>query len=176
MDLIDKQRLKSEIKSLKHCCFNKFGILKCFLTDNIRRYHYKLSLYYLKYRLAKNSVAKLFYYRKYSKYSRILNIQINCKSTLWGFRFNHQNIVIIHDAVIGENLHCVGNNCIGGGKDGAPKLGNNVTLGYGSIVIGQVTVADNVTIGAGAIVTKSVLLEGSTVVGINQVIEHRQQN
>ena len=36
----------------------------------------------------------------------------------------------------------------------APRLGNNVYIGAGAIVIGDITIGDNVIIGAGAVVTK----------------------
>lgn len=52
----------------------------------------------------------------------------------------------------------------------APVIGNNVFIGAGAKIIGNITVGNNVVIGAGAIVTKSVP-DGKTVVGINRIIE-----
>lgn len=49
-------------------------------------------------------------------------------------------------------------------------IGNNVFIGAGAKIIGNITVGNNVVIGAGAIVTKSVP-DGKTVVGINRIIE-----
>lgn len=46
-----------------------------------------------------------------------------------------------------------------------PTLGNNVLVGAGAIVLGNITVGDNVNIGAGAVVVKPVP-SNSTVVGI----------
>ena len=52
----------------------------------------------------------------------------------------------------------------------APVIGNNVFIGSGAKIIGNITVGNNVVIGAGGIVTKSVP-DGKTVVGINRIIE-----
>ena len=45
-------------------------------------------------------------------------------------------------------------------------LGNNVDIGYGAIVVGDVYIADDVRIGAGAVVTKSCYEKGVTLVGV----------
>ena len=69
----------------------------------------------------------------------------------------------------------VGNNCriqtgvtLGAtnGLSDAPKLGNNVFLGEGCKIIGNVTIADDVQIGANAVVVKSILEPGTTWGGI----------
>ena len=51
-----------------------------------------------------------------------------------------------------------------------PSIGNNVVIGAGAKVIGNITVGDNVKIGANAMVTKPVAA-GSVVVGTNQVVK-----
>ena len=48
----------------------------------------------------------------------------------------------------------------------APVIGNNVDIGVGAKIIGDITIADDVKIGAGAVVTKSCLEKGATLVGI----------
>lgn len=47
-----------------------------------------------------------------------------------------------------------------------PQIGNNVEIGVGAKVIGNITIADNIKIGANAVVTKSFDEEGITLVGI----------
>ena len=37
----------------------------------------------------------------------------------------------------------------------APIIGDNVDIGVGATIIGNITIADNIKIGAGAVVTKS---------------------
>ncbi len=61
-----------------------------------------------------------------------------------------------------------GDNCIGndGAQDKNPVLGDNVELGFGAIVIGDITIASNTIIGAGAVVNRSIDEEGCTCVGV----------
>ena len=72
------------------------------------------------------------------------------------------NIIINPNTQIGENCRIhVGVN-IGAHKDKAPKIGNNVYIGPGAIIFGDITIADNISIGANATVNKS--FEESNVV------------
>lgn len=57
----------------------------------------------------------------------------------------------------------------------APVIGNNVFIGAGAKIIGNITVGNNVVIGAGAIVTKSVPDGKNAVVGINRIIEQSNE-
>lgn len=57
--------------------------------------------------------------------------------------------------------------CVGGG---APTIGNNVYIGAGAKILGNIKIGNDVKIGANAVVTKDVP-DGSTVVGINQIIK-----
>lgn len=91
----------------------------------------------------------------------------------------HQNVVINPYAEIGDCVVFHGNNCIGNnGKNikACPKIGNNIEIGYGAIIIGDVVIADNVIIGAGSVVTKSVLEKGAIVAGVPaKIIKHSRQ-
>lgn len=88
-----------------------------------------------------------------------------------GFQVLHFGPTIIHPAaVIGSNvtmLHGVtlGVSIIGISNIGAPQIGNNVAIGTGASILGDITIGDNATIGAHSVVTRSVP-EHSTVVGI----------
>ncbi|WP_241958993.1 serine O-acetyltransferase [Staphylococcus equorum] len=82
--------------------------------------------------------------------------------------FAHSGLgcVIHSSAIIGENCKIQQNVTIGGrGKHGTPIIGDNVFIGAGSTIIGNVKIEDNVTIGAMTLVLKDVD-EGTTVVGI----------
>ena len=61
-----------------------------------------------------------------------------------------------------------GGNCIGnkGSVNVNPVLGDNVDIGYGATIIGDVFVADNTIIGTNAVVVKSITEPGKTVVGV----------
>ena len=72
------------------------------------------------------------------------------------------NIVINGDVKAGKNCKLHGSNCIGNnGKEfKCPVLGDNVRLGVGAKVIGDVTIADNITIASGSVVVNSFLEPG----------------
>ena len=80
------------------------------------------------------------------------------------FEHNALGVVINEKAEIGENCDIYQNVTIGNRKgSGAPKIGKNVLIGAGAIIIGDIVIGDNAKIGAGAIVVKSIP-ENSTVV------------
>jgi serine O-acetyltransferase len=67
---------------------------------------------------------------------------------------------------IGSNLSLIGSNTIGMRNTWAFRvLGNNVFMGVGSRVLGEIVIGDNVTIGANAVVIKDVP-SNCTAVGV----------
>ncbi|MBZ0302025.1 MAG: serine acetyltransferase [Anaerolineae bacterium] len=83
-----------------------------------------------------------------------------------GLYIAHFGPTVIHpETVSGSDLTLLHGVTIGASTSGVPRLGNNVNVGAGAIIIGGITVGDNVHIGANAVVTRDV--EGDcTVVGI----------
>lgn len=77
-----------------------------------------------------------------------------------GLHLWHANVIINDGAKIGKNALFHGNNCIGR-KDDTPEgnktaiIGDNLNIGVGSNIIGEVVLGDNVTIGANSLVLKS---------------------
>lgn len=73
-----------------------------------------------------------------------------------GFYIQHGHGTVISAQSVGE--HCWINQLvtIGYKTNGCPTIGNNVRIGTGSIVIGNIKIGDNVSIGAGAIVLDDV--------------------
>ena len=72
---------------------------------------------------------------------------------------HHALGVVIHqDAVIGDNCKILQGVTIGGKSNSSilPKIGNNVLIGAGAIILGPITIGDNSVIGAGSVVVKSV--------------------
>lgn len=53
-----------------------------------------------------------------------------------------------------------------GGGTRAATIGDNVFIGTGAKIIGDIHIADNVVIGAGAVVTRDILEPGITVAGV----------
>lgn len=115
-------------------------------STGIRRKFWKLAYIYMQERLY--------------KLGKETNLDIGLHSCAEGLKIWHiaGGVVINMNARIGENLTLHGCNCIG--NDGihpkkAPRIGNNVHLGFGASVIGDVTLADNIWVAAGAVVVSS---------------------
>ncbi|WP_455542984.1 serine O-acetyltransferase [Intestinibacter sp.] len=112
---------------------------------------------------------RMFYCRKKNKLGEKLNIVINKNCTGKALKIWHYgNIVINYNAVIGDNCTFHGNNCIGnnGLNDKCPVIGNNVSIGYGATIIGDIRIADNVKIAAGAVVNKTFDEPNITIAGV----------
>lgn len=76
------------------------------------------------------------------------------------------SIVINPNATIGKNCQINNNVVIGQVRGKCPRIGDNVYIGPGAVVSGDVQIADNVWIGANAVVTKNVEEPYSFVCGV----------
>ena len=95
------------------------------------------------------------------------------KQKLTDIQVWHPHGIFINPHVrMGNNCIIVGNNIIGN-KNGYPQLGNNVFVGGGAVIIGDITIGDNFKIGANATVTKSVKAN-STVIEFNKILGDSQ--
>ncbi len=111
----------------------------------------------------------LYYERKKHKIGNKLGFYIApncCESGL--VIYHHGQIIINNAAKIGHNCQFHGNNCVGnnGITEDAPTIGDNVDIGFGAIIIGNVTLADDIKIGANAVVNKSFTEKGITIAGV----------
>ena len=76
-----------------------------------------------------------------------------------GLRIHHFGGIILHPTtVLGDNCTLYHGVTIGdrGGAGGAAVIGDNVLLGAGAKVIGELSIGDNVIVGANAVVTRDV--------------------
>lgn len=110
-----------------------------------------------------------YYEGRKNRLGRKLGIEIypNCFGK--GLEIWHAGGIVVNPAVkAGENCVLHGGNCIGnkGSINVNPVLGNNVDIGFGASIVGDVYVADNTVIGANAVVVKSVNERGKIVVGV----------
>lgn len=127
-----------------------------------------------------NTLKKLFalyYERRKNRLGLRLGIEIapNCFGK--GLCIYHAGNIVVNDAVrAGENCKLHGSNCIGnnGISQSAPRLGDNVDIGFGAVVIGDIEIADGTVIGANAVVNRSVLEPGTTVAGVPAVTIKRR--
>lgn len=111
------------------------------------------------------SFRNIYYYRVGKFWSRLIGWLMPQSPTLIfdeiesigkGCHFEHCNWTILNAKSIGENFFCLQNVTVGLGKDGIPKIGNNVKIYANAVVFGGITIGDNVNIGAGCVVNKSV--------------------
>ena len=118
-----------------------------------------------------NSTQKLSRYILKLKYRNLglkLGFSIPCDVCGAGLSIVHYgNIVISKHAKLGENtrIHSGVNIGANAGEEKAASIGNNVYIGPGAKIIGDVQIGDNVCIGANAVITKDVE-PGITVGGI----------
>ncbi len=75
----------------------------------------------------------------------------NFQLSYWGL-----GVVIHIDSIIGDNCHIGQNVTIGNNAGKTPVILNNVRVGGGSFVFGDITVGNNVIIGANSVVNKDV--------------------
>lgn len=111
-----------------------------------------------------NKLLAYIYGMKANRYSSKYNLELYGKYGK-NLRIWHGNIIINGHAVLGDNVQLHGNNCIGEKNGKAPNIGDNVDIGFGAVILGDVSIANNVIIGANAVVTKSFLEEGVVIAG-----------
>ena len=78
-------------------------------------------------------------------------------------------IIVSHNAVIGRNITIFHQVTIGEGKGGAPVIGDNVLIGAGAKIIGNVHVGNNAKIGVNAVIVHDVP-EGAVVAAMEGVM------
>ena len=110
--------------------------------------------------------------RMISQFSRwVTGIEIHPGATIGrAFFIDHgMGVVIGETTVVGDNVTLYQGVTLGGtGKEKGkrhPNIGNNVVVGTGAKVLGNITIGDNSYIGANAVVIKDVP-PNSTVVGV----------
>lgn len=110
--------------------------------------------------------------RMISNYNRwITGIEIHPNAKIGGGIFidHGMGIVIGETAIIGENCHLYQGVTLGGTSTKRekrhPTLKNNVTVGAGAKLIGNITIGENAKVGAGAVVISNVP-NNATVVGV----------
>ena len=92
------------------------------------------------------------------------DIPANCFDC--GLYIHHVSQVTVNgNAKIGKNCRIFGNVCIGVAPSGIPSIGDDCTLGYGSIIVGGISIASGCVVGAGSVVTKSVMEPYSVIYG-----------
>ncbi len=149
---------------------NHFFQIKRYLTC-LRKYEYYLNT--SRHSIIRKLIMSFFLWKKY-RYEIKLGVEIGANCLGKGVNLWHVTggIIINPNARIGENCTLHGNNCIGnnGKNTKCPVIGDNVDIGFGAIVIGDVKIANGTVIAANAVVIRDILEENCIVAGVPAVI------
>ena len=153
---------------------NKIIIIKDLYARKKNRSKTTNHVYDLTFELLTNSYFRtLFYFRTPGLVTNVLRV-FYPKNTSFtidvttkigsGLQLAHPYSTILNADSIGDNVYVNHLVTVGEKNNVRPKIGNNVQLNAGCIVIGGITIGNNVIIGAGAVVVKDVP-DNSTAVG-----------
>lgn len=81
-----------------------------------------------------------------------------------GIYLDHPHGTHLNAKSIGKNFKCKHNVTLGNNRGGIPTVGDNVFVGVGACVLGDITIGNNAKIGANAVVLHDVP-DNATVVG-----------
>lgn len=137
-------------------------------TDTFLRWLRRVEWHYN----SKGIAHKVFFIIAYFFYRRISiksGISISKNVCDIGLSLPHfGSIVVNSNCKIGKNCRIHNNVNIGasGGSSRAPIIGDNVYIGPGAVLFGDIQIADNCFIGANAVVNRSFLEPYSLIVGV----------
>lgn len=170
--------IKADYKEKK---YNIFTDIKNSIKEHDPALHSNLEILFYPYTRARlyYEVAHWFYMKKHFVIARFLSekakrktgIEIHPGATIGkGFFIDHGTGVVIGEtAIIGDNVTIFHNVTLGGtGNETGkrhPTIGNNVLIGTGASILGNIKIGNNSKIGAGAVVLKDVP-DNVTAVGI----------
>lgn len=110
----------------------------------------------------------LYLYSNYRKYQLKLGFSIPPNVFGPGLGIAHYGTIVVNgNTKIGANcrIHIAVNIGANGGK-AAPQLGDNVYIGPGVKIFGDIKIADNIMIGANSVVNRSFDESGSVIAGV----------
>lgn len=126
-----------------------------------------------------NTYMGYWFERRKNRLGEKLGIEIGPNCFGKGLQIWHYGSIVVNPEVrAGENCTLHGGNCIGnnGMDKAAPVLGDNVDIGFGAVIIGDITIASGTKIGANAVVNKSITEEGGTYVGVPaKKVQHKNE-
>lgn len=134
---------------------------------------YQIALRKAEYHLNNKGIChKFLYYYHYYRFRKMgikLNIEIWPNQFGPGLSIAHAGTIIVNgNASIGANCRIHEGVTIGAtnGSELAAIIGDNVFIGSGAKIIGEVTIANGVAIGANSVVVKSVKDENVSIAGV----------
>ena len=174
MKFADRKELQEILLKEKKLYFPNYkDYINCLLLREHEYYIWKFQYLLRKeeYYIAKNNKFKRYIYHVRKNFLALkLGFFIPTNVFGEGLRIWHYgSIVINYGCSIGKNCTLHGQNCIGNdGKKGniCPVLGDNIDIGVGASVIGNVFLANDIKIGAGAVIVDSFFESGITIAGV----------
>lgn len=169
--------IKEQIATIKNNDPAVHSTLEIFLYPG-----FKVQLYH--------KIAKFFYKKNFYLIARLISerakrkteIEIHPGATIGkNFFIDHGTGVVIGEtAIIGDNVTIFHGVTLGGtGKEKGkrhPTIGNNVFIGSGAKILGNIKIGNNVKIGANAVVLKDIE-PNSTVVGVpGKIVKHSKKD
>ena len=150
--------IKDQINTIKKRDPAIKSVLEVFLYPSFRaQFYYKISKFFYKHKM-------YFIARLISEFTkRRTGIEIHPGATIGKNLFidHGMGVVIGQTAIIGDNVTIFHGVTLGGtgnekSKKRHPTIGNNVFIGSGAKILGNIKIGDNVKIGANAVVLKNV--------------------
>jgi serine O-acetyltransferase len=181
-----RKELRKVIDCEKEIYLDKSTKIEKIITSDVSFYIFKfikllrLTEYHHNKQGLIHKLCYIFYRRIKNRLGIKLGIEIWDNTFESGLTIYHAgNIVVNGMSKIGKNCKLHGSNCIG--NDGktlkSPVMGDNVRLGVGAKVIGDVYIANNVTIAAGAVVIHSCDEEGAVLAGVPaRIVRYKNEN
>lgn len=145
----NSQWVRSDLKKLEYQIELSLPVIFQLLFHLHNNRYYRCLFYH---RIGPVKSALVQWYRPGDRYFTI-SYTTKIGESMW---IAHPYSTIINAESIGANFSCIHNTTIGATEKGRPIIGNNVQLGAGVIVIGNVHIGNNVTIGAGSVVVKDI--------------------
>lgn len=123
----------------------------------------------------------IYFFIKYQKYKLGLKLNFTIPENVAGkgLQLPHYGSIVINaNTKIGENcrIHICTNIGTSAGNSIAPIIGNNVYIGPGVKIYGEIKIANNISIAANSAVSKSFFEEGIIIGGIPAKVIKRKNN
>lgn len=150
---------------------DKLSIIKDLLLPSSRAYILVLrcSEYFTNTTGAFHKILARFFAFKLARYQVATGITIAMNTCELGLTLYHHGSIVINSATrIGRNCCIMNNVNIGANKGSskAPIIGDNVYIGPGAVIYGDISIADGCYIGANAVVGRSINTPCSIVAGV----------
>lgn len=163
-----KEELKRYLKTEEKIYHKKWYYdLPILMTEQQVLYKHAKFLRKAEYAANNHRLSRVWYLFRLLRIQTRYGISIPLNVLEEGFEIAHLGSVIINaGSHIGKNARLHPGVCVGANKDKAPQIGDNVYLGPGAKVFGDIVLGNDIQVGANAVVTKSCTKDGAILVGI----------